>query len=221
MNRRLLRLRVLEFLEQRAKQFRSREELWPFRVPHEPLVLDRLIEEALDGASLPPRALRSRNVLRLEWSAAETRGDHSWEAWVATLPSGVSLYCDTDPDESRILASVKRANQTEADGFFLELLAESRGHYFGMDLSGTAPDRVRTPLRDREFLVHVFVELFEGTAAEEAIHGLARRHLLQPDGLGRDFRREVQGWLEHVLAGSPDRPSVEGRRPARRLRDGF
>jgi hypothetical protein len=221
MNRqRLLRLRVLELLEQRAKQFRSREELWPFRVPHEPLLLDSLIEEALEGGSLPSDALRSRNVLRLEWPGAETGGDHSWEAWVATLPSGVSLYCDTDPDESRILASVKRANPAEADRFFLELLAESRGHYFGLDLSGTAPDRVRSPLRDPEFLVDVFVELFEGTAAEAAIHGGADRHLVQPDNLGRDFRREVQGWLGHVLAGSPDRPR-EGRRRPRRLRDGF
>ena len=217
---RLLRLRVLALLEQRAKQFRSREELWPFRVPHEPLLLDGLIEEALEGGSLSPGALRSRSVLLLEWSAAETASDHSWEAWVATLPSGVSLYCDTDPDESRVLASVKRANPAEADRFFLELLAESRGHYFGMDLSGTAPDRVRSPLGDREFLADVFVELFEGTAAEAAIHGLAVRQP-QPDDPGRDFRRDVQGWLERVFPGSPDRTRREARRPARRLRDGF
>ena len=35
------RVRVLEALELRARQFRSREGIWPFRVPHEPLDLRR------------------------------------------------------------------------------------------------------------------------------------------------------------------------------------
>ena len=40
---RQLRLRVLEALEQRVKQFIIREDLWPIRVPHDPLSLDEVI----------------------------------------------------------------------------------------------------------------------------------------------------------------------------------
>ena len=54
-----------------------------------------------------------------------------------------------------VLASAKRSNPLEADRFFLELLAESRGHHFGIEMSGTAPDRVRSSIGDREFLVDV------------------------------------------------------------------
>ena len=47
LGRRQLRVRVLEALERRTRQFRSREELWPVRVPREPLALDEVIEQAL------------------------------------------------------------------------------------------------------------------------------------------------------------------------------
>src|SRR5215831_14960559 len=124
------RLKALEALEDRAKQFRGRDAIWPFRVPHEPLNLDDLV----DGVSAD--ALRGRTVLRLEWP------ETVWELWTIVLPSGIFLYCDSDGAESRVLASVKRGSASEADGFFLERLAESRG----------------------EFLADIFVELFEGTS---------------------------------------------------------
>src|SRR2546423_1464399 len=122
--RRQLKARVLEALEERAKQFRAYENIWPFRVPHEPLALDHIVDEALadEGGTLDPDALRSRLVLRMQWSDG-----HAWEAWVVTLPSGIMLYCDDDASEARVLASVKRGNPLDADGFFLELLAETRG----------------------------------------------------------------------------------------------
>jgi hypothetical protein len=218
MNReRLLRLRVLEALEERAKQFRSREAVWPFRVPHEPLWLEHLVEEALEGTSLSREVLRSRTVLRMEWSGGAQ--SDAWEAWVIALPSGVSLYCDSDPHESRILASVKRSNPSEADRFFLELLAESRGHHFGIEMSGAAPERVRTSIGDREFVVDVFVELFEGTAAERAIHERLRQQRTNVPGRdGTDFRAEVERWLEDALVSSPHSSRAARRRP-RRLRD--
>ncbi len=216
---RLLRLRVLEALEERAKQFRSREDLWPFRVPHEPLLLEPIVDEALDGGSLGRQALRSRTVLRMEWDASAGEA-HGWEAWVIVLPSGISVYCDSDPHETRILASARRSNPVETDRFFLELLAESRGHHFGMEMSGAAPERVRASIGDRDFLVDVFVELFEGTAAEASIH----RHLLRGRDRerqlhGRDFRTEVARWLEDVLVSLPHAASRAARRRPRRLRD--
>ena len=174
----------MEMLELRAKQFRSRDGIWPFRVPHEPLNLDAIVERALDGeGSVDRDALRSRTVLELQWES------HLWELWVLTLPSGILLYCDADGDETRILASAKRGNPGEADGFFLERLAESRGHAFGIEMSGPAPDRARSSIGDRDFLADVFVELFEGTDAEKAIG----------DGPAADFRTTVERWLARVL----------------------
>jgi hypothetical protein len=173
-------VRATEALELRAKQFRSREGTWPFRMPHEPLDLKAIAGEAWSPGD-------GRTVLRMEW------GPHAWELWVLALPSGIVLYCDTDGEETRILASVKRGNPGDADGFFLERLAESRGEYFGIELAGPPPDRVRSSIGDREFLADVFVELFEGTAAEASF----RR-----DGEAAapaDFRRDIVSWLDDVL----------------------
>lgn len=170
---RLARVRALEALEARAKQFRGRDDIWPFRVPREPLDLKEVVE------GVAPDALRGRSVLRLEWA------DTAWELWTIALPSGIFLYCDSDGHESRVLASVKRGAPSEADGFFLERLAESRGEFFGIEMSGPAPDRVRSSIGDREFLADVFVDLFEGTSA------------LPADS--PDFRMDVVRWLDRVL----------------------
>jgi hypothetical protein len=215
-----LRLRVLEALERWAKQFRSHEDLWPFRAPHDPLPLDDIIRDALadEGSALNASALRARTVLRMEFADGAI-----WEAWVIALPSGIMLYCDSDGDETRVLASAKRSNPLEADRFFLELLAESHGHHFGIEMSGAAPDRVRTSIGDREFLIDVFVELLEGTDAERSI-----RPELRPKGEaagsrqtadGRDFREDVEQWLMHALVLPPSASSRPGRRRPRRLRD--
>ena len=169
--------RALDALDTRVKQFRGREAIWPFRVPHEPLDLD----EITDGVA--PELLRSRTVLRLAWA------DSTWELWTFALPSGILLYCDADGHESRVLASVKRGNSSEADGFFLERLAESRGEFFGIEMAGPAPDRVRSSIGDREFLTDVFVELFEGTPALPVESA--------------DFRLDVRRWLDRVLTAPP------------------
>ena len=182
------RLRVLESLELRARQFRSREGIWPFRIPHEPLDLEALIDRALDGdGGVPVDALRTRGLLELSWD------DHRWELWVVTLPSGILLYCDSDGSETRVLASAKRGNPGEADGFFLERLAQSRGREFGIEMSGPPPDRVRASIGDREFLADVFVELFEGSDAEDALRG----------GVRADFHAVVVDWLDRVLTAPP------------------
>ncbi|NUR54198.1 MAG: hypothetical protein HOQ29_07115 [Acidobacteria bacterium] len=207
--RRHLRLAAIEALERWAKQFRSHENLWPFRVPHEPLPLDDIVRGALagEGGTLDAADLRSRTVLRMEWTDGT-----AWEAWVIALPSGIMLYCDGDGDETRILASAKRSNPIEADRFFLELLAESRGEHFGIEMAGVAPDRVRTSIGDREFLVDVFVELFEGTDAERSIRAALRSE-------GTDFRDDVERWLGHTLVLPPSASARPGRRRPRRLRD--
>jgi len=171
------RLKALEALEDRAKQFRGREAIWPFRAPHEPLNLDDIV----DGVSVD--ALRARTVLRLEWP------ETAWELWTIALPSGIFLYCDSDGIESRILASVKRGSASEADGFFLERLAESRGEFFGIEMAGPAPNRVRSSIGDGEFLADIFVELFEGTSALPVE--------------SPDFRTDVVRWLDRVLTAPP------------------
>ena len=76
---RQLRTRVLEALERRVKQFRRREELWPIRVPGEPVPLDDVIEEALGDTArqFDSSTLRTRTLLHLAWDDGA-----SWDAWV-------------------------------------------------------------------------------------------------------------------------------------------
>ena len=196
---------VLETLDARVKQFRSHEGSWPFRVPHEPLDLDALVETALadEPGHLPREAIKSRSVLRMAWASGET-----WELWAVTLSSGVHVYCDSGPHESRVLASAKRGNPSDADGFFLERLAESRGHLFGIEMAGAPPDRIRSSIGDRAFLADVFVELLEGTDAEGALGA----------GPGApDFRAVVVRWLDGVLS----TPPMTRRQPRVRDEDPF
>jgi hypothetical protein len=198
---RQVRVRVLEALERRARQFRSRRELWPLRVPREPVRLEDVIEEALPAGSraFETITLRSRTLLSMRWDDGS-----SWDAWVIALPSGLNLYCDSDVEESRILASGKRdAEGGDVDRFFLELLAESAGEHFGIATSGVAPSRVRSSLSDRAFLVEVFVNLFEVTGTEASVRSdLAARAVpasSDADLNGRDFRSDVERWLDAVL----------------------
>lgn len=196
---RQMRVRVLDALERRARQFRSRRELWPLRVPREPVRLEDVIEDALPGSyrTFDVRTLRSRLLLSLQWDDGSR-----WDAWVMTLPSGLKLYCDYDGDENRILASGKRdAEGGDLDEFFLELFSESAGEDFGVGTSGIAPSRVRSPLADRRFLVDVFVSLFEVSGTQESVRAhLADRAPGTESTDGHDFRQDVERWLNLVLA---------------------
>ncbi|MDQ3214118.1 MAG: hypothetical protein M3Q85_15680 [Acidobacteriota bacterium] len=189
-----LRLRVLEALDQRVKQFRTREDLYPLRAPREPLVLEEVILHALndDQVGFDHAALRSRTLLTLDWD------DARWEAWVITLPSRVKLYCDSDAHETRILASGGPNAGTESDRLFLGLLSESAGEEFGIEMAGGAPTRVASSLDDREFLVDFFVNLFEVTHAEDSIRIVLPEAESALDG-GIDFRHDVARWLRTVM----------------------
>jgi hypothetical protein len=183
-------VRVLDALEQRIKQFLRRDELWPLRVPREPVLLDSVVRQALpdEHRRFDISSLRSRTLLSLEW-----REGSRWEAWVGVLPSGFKIYCDSGEDEHRVLASGGRNEGDESDRAFLELFAESAGQHFGVEMSGGAPASVRSPL-DRTFLVDCFVNLFEVTGTEESV----REQL--PGGSitenGHDFRSDVERWLD-------------------------
>jgi hypothetical protein len=192
MNLRQARVAVLEALDRRVRQFRGREELWPLRVPSEPIVLDEVIEEALGDAArrFDADSLRSRTLLELTWDDGV-----SWSAWMAVLPSKTKLYCDTDPHETRLLASGGRNEGDESDRVFLRLLAESGGEHFGIEMAGGAPSRVKSSIADRPFLTELFVELFEVTGAEDSV----RRAL--GDRPSADFQQDVERWLERAVAG--------------------
>lgn len=229
--RRLLRARLLEALDTLAKQFRSRDELQPFRVPHQPVDLHAFIEDALVGypGTIDPPHLRSRTIVRFDWDDGS-----GWEAWAITLPSGLFLYCDSSHDETRVLASVKRGSAEEADRFFLELLAESAGEHFGIEMSGGAPDRVRTLITDRAFLTDIFVDLFEGRDAERSVRKFltdTRQHSIpsltstagpasehRANSNMSDFRSDVERWLDRVLV-TPTPPKARRKRAPKRLRD--
>jgi hypothetical protein len=194
---RQIRLRVLEALEERIKQFRRREELFPLRIPPEPILLQDVIERAVPGDArrVDVAALRSRTLLSLEWDDGSV-----WELWMTVLPSGFKVYCDSGEEETRLLASGGRNEGDESDRVCLRLLAESAGAHFGIEMAGGAPSRVRSSIADREFLIDVFVELFEVTAAEDSL-----RDQLPPASAPAartepsDFRNDVERWLDAAL----------------------
>lgn len=179
------RVRALQALEQAAKQFRTRDEIWPLYSPTEPLSVDRLLDRALEGASFDPLSLRTKTLLWLAWPDGAT-----WELWVLTLPSGMKLYCDTG-DETRILASGRRNSEIETDRLFLELLADSAGRQFGIEMTGGPPARVRSSISDRDQLIDFFVALFEEAGLEEQIRSGSRA--------SGDFRDDVATWLAGAL----------------------
>lgn len=188
------RIALLEALEQRVRQFRRDDDIWPFRRPSEPLDFSRLVTFTLGHPSTASAvvALRSRTVIEMQWPDGGR-----WEAWAVTLPSGIHVYLDTDDAEHRLLASVKRGSAVEADRFFLELLAEFRGRHFGIEMSGGAPTRVRTGIGDRTLITDVMVDLFEGTEAEAGVRGMV-------DVGSADFRVCVDAWLASVLIAPVD-----------------
>ena len=197
---RQLRLRVLEALEARMKGFRRSEDLWPLRVPREPIPIEEVAGQALRDEPRPfePATLRSRALLSLEWDDGST-----WEAWVIALPSGRKLYCDTGGGESRILASGGRNEGDESDRAFLDVLARSAGGEFGIEMSGGAPSRVRSAIVDREFLVDFFLELFEVSGSEASVYAQLSEEAWPPaDAVsaagGRDFRTAVERWLSRA-----------------------
>jgi hypothetical protein len=202
---RQLRLRVLDALEQQLKQFTSREELWPLRVPREPVLLDDLIGRTLgdDRGRFDVASLRSRPLVRFEWPDGSF-----WEAWVVVLPSKLKVYCDTSDDESRILASGGKNEGDESDRVFLELLADSAGGHFGIEMAGGPPSRVRAAIADRPFVVTFFVNLFEVMGLEEDVRaklaagGADRGETIETAG---DFRHDVEAWLDLAMpARRPD-----------------
>src|SRR5688572_33351888 len=118
---RQLRVRVLEELERRIKQFVRREELWPLRVPRQPLVLDDVVRQAIpeDAARFDAASLKARSLVSLEWEDG-SRG----EAWVGVLPSGLKIYCDSGEDETRVLASGGRNEGDDRERAFHERFTE-------------------------------------------------------------------------------------------------
>jgi hypothetical protein len=194
---RQLKVRVLEALERRVKQFRRREDLFPLRIPHEPLPIHDILDEALgpEARRFDPMALRSRSLLHLGWEDGA-----AWDLLVLVLPSKVKVFCDSSAEETRVLASGGRNEGDETDRLFLQLLAESGGGHFGIEMSGDAPTRVRSSLDDREFLVDIFLELFEVCGMEASV----RSQLPEPtqsDGSDRiDFRSDVERWLDQARA---------------------
>ena len=156
------------------------------------MLLEAVVERTLqrDFRSFDLTTLRSRSLLRLEWEDGS-----AWDAWVIVLPSGLKLYCDSTDDEDRVLASGGRNEGDESDRAFLELLADSAGGHFGIEMSGGAPSRVRSAIRDREFLVELFVNLFEVAGREDSVREQIARTTPnlrgRPEG-GRDFRTDVE-----------------------------
>ena len=204
---RQLRLRVLEALDLRVRQFLRREELWPLRVPPDPILFEDLVRQTLpdEARGFDPETLRARTLLSLEWEDGSW-----WRLWVGALPSGLKIYCDSGELESRVLASGGRNEGDDSDRAFLELFAESAGGHFGIEMGGGAPRSVRSPFA-RDFLVELFVNLFEVTGTEDSVRAQLDSYSSKgPASLhGHDFRDDVERWLEEALRRRSLRASQE------------
>ena len=186
------RVRALQALERAIRQFRTREEIWPLRVPVEPLLLQDVLRQGLEPQEarvFDPHTLKSRSLLHLSWDDGST-----WELWIIALTSGIKLYCDSSHDETRILASGRRDSEIETDRLFLELLAESGGETFGIEFAGDPPTRVRSSI-ERPQLVDFFVHLFEVSGMEEDIRAAV-------GGRAPDFQHDVEKWLDARCGGT-------------------
>ena len=106
------------------------------------------------------------------------------------LGSGIKLFCDSSPEESRILASGRRDSEIDTEQLFLELLAESAGEVFGIEISGGPPHRVRSSIDDKAQLVEFFVHLFEVAEMQDDVRAEGAK--------SEDFREDVERWLEKV-----------------------
>jgi len=189
--RRDQKVRVLQALEGAVRQFRTRETLWPLRVPNEPLVLETIVRRALEheAARFDISTLRSRTVLHFTWDDGAW-----WELWMLPLGAGIKLFCDSSPEESRILASGRRDSEVDTERLFLELLAESAGEVFGIEISGGPPSRVRSSLDTSDRLLEFFVHLFEVAHMEDDVRA-AGGH----DSDATDFREDVERWLNKAV----------------------
>ena len=122
------------------------------------------------------------------------------------LPSKLKAYCDTSDDESRVLASGGKNEGDESDRIFLELLADSAGGHFGIEMSGGPPSRVRTAI-DRAFVVTFFVNLFEVMGLEEDVRSTLTADTAEGGGTvetAGDFRHDVEAWLDLAMPARPD-----------------
>lgn len=175
------RVRVLQAMDRAVRQFRTREGLWPLRVPNAPLSLDELVDRAVQEGRFDPLSVRSQTLLWLRWEDGST-----WELWRCSLPSGLKVYCDTGDGESRMLATGRRDSEIDTDRLLLERFSETAGHEFGVEMHGGPPSRVSSPL-DPELVVEFFLNLFEVLELEAQVRGdLAARG---------DFRADVERWL--------------------------
>lgn len=203
------RQRVVELVERQVARFRSDEELWPIRIPREPLLLEDIVRQALpdDHGTFDIEALRQRVLMALEW-----KDGSRWELWILRLPSGLKVFCDSGGGESRILATGGRHSSEQTDRLFLEHLAASGGERFGIEMAGGAPVRVRAGGVDRELLVSFFVDLFEVTRTEGSVRAQLEEAGVPEEAAagGTDFRHGVASWLDFVAS---KRGSDEGRSP--------
>ena len=61
------RVKVLAALDRRVKAFRTRERVWPLYAPSEPVSMDEVARQALDGAAYDLTELRARTLLTQRW----------------------------------------------------------------------------------------------------------------------------------------------------------
>ena len=163
----------------RIKQFLRRDELWPLRVPREPLLIDDIIRQAL-----PDDAAQFRRRRRLTQDAAVARMD-GWEP-LGSLGRRAPVRIEDLLRfwrRTRVLASGGRNEGDDSDRAFLELFAESAGRHFGIEMAGGAPVSIRSPFPPR----------FSGRDVRESVRDDRRRRFRSRYSSARPRRGGAMG----------------------------
>src|ERR671913_675056 len=108
--------------------------------------------------------------------SSRRRHTRYWRDWSSDVCSS-----DLFPN----LASGRRDSEIDTDRHLLELLSESAGEHFGIEMDGGPPSRVRSNLSDGALVVDFFVNLFEVLGMEEDVRAAGRS---VPSG---DFRDDT------------------------------
>ncbi len=177
---RQLRLRVLEALELSAKQFRTREELFPIRIPREPSGSTN--SSSAPSATTAQRSIRPRCARAPCFASSGTmgaRGTRGSSCCHLSCGSSATTWRGMKNARARLRrAKRRRRNRPAVPHPPLGIGGRDLRHRDG----GRRSDRVRSSIADRAFLVDVFVNLFEVRAMEAAIAPTSRSGAIAGDG---------------------------------------
>lgn len=169
----------IELVSEITRDFTAHTEFPEFRVPHRFTPVDPLSDYAELDAGLEPHAI-STSLFLMEWHSGPGFSSF-WQLHALAVPEGRVYWVD-GADGRHIVAT----GPADAERAFLQALFASNGEAFGTGIIDSAPSRICTTVRPRDFLIDLFISAFDRSA-----NGW--------NAIDRTSRRAVRRWLKAVL----------------------